>query len=372
MIKRIHIYLILTLLISMFTFPPVYAAEPAQQLSLTMDQAMELAMKNNKTIKQADYDVERGEEVRDSLAKTVKFTPLEASSPVADRLFTSLVAADIGSQMAKKNKNMEEDKLIASVKKDYMGVLEASSNKEYAEKNLKNALVKANISRVSYQYGMVSKSQLFMADSTYKLAEGNLKTADVKLEKAYTTFNQTIGLGVSQRPILVDQPEYLPLDVDDLESTIVGILDRSPAIWLAEQNAQLSDVKLRLYNWNDPTREPYKAKEIDVEKAELSAVEAKEQLRGSLRGMYHSLRQLEEGYALAEEGLSIAEENFRVKELMYELGLANKVDYLSAELELAKAENELKSLIYQHETLKLYFEKPWTYGPDNSMAGKEK
>jgi outer membrane protein len=363
MIKRLHILMLIALLITVFTVPPVYAAEPTQQLNLTMEQAIELAIKNSKTIRQAEYNVERSEEVRKSLAEKVTFIPLEASSPEADQLFTSLVAADIGMQMAKKSKNMDEDKLIASVKKDYMAVLGARSGKEYAEKSLKNAQLKANINRVSYQYGLASKAQLRMEDSAYKIAEGTLKEADVKLENAYTTFNQTIGLRANQRPILIDQPEYAPLDVDDIEIAIVRILDGSPAIWLAEQNAQLSDLKLRLYNWGDPTREPYKAKQIDVEKAELSAMEVKEQLRGSLREMYHMLRQLEEGYALAEEGLNILREDFRVKELMHELGLVNKADYLNAELELAKAENELKNLIYKHETLKLYFEKPWAYVP---------
>ncbi len=370
MIKRLHILMVIALLITMFTTPPMYAVEPTQQLSLTMDQAVDLSIKNSKTIRQAEYNVERSEEVRKSLAEKVTFIPLEASSPEADQLFTSLVAADIGMQMAKKNKNMEEDKLIATVKKDYMALLEALSSKEYAEKSLKNAQLTAKISRVSYEYGLVSKSQLRMSDSAYKVAEGTLKTADVKLEKAYITFNQTTGLGANQRPILIDQPEYLPLDVDDIEFAIVRILDGSPAIWLAEQNAQLADVKLMLYNWSDPTREPYKAKEIDVEKAELSAVEVKEQLRGSLRGMYYTLRQLEEGYTLAEERLSISQEDFRVKELMYELGLVSKADYLKAELELAKAENELKNLIYQHETLKLYFEKPWAYVPDTTSSDK--
>jgi len=68
---------------------------------------------------------------------------------------------------------------------------------------------------------------------------------------------------------------------------------------------------------------------------------------------------LEDSHFMQEEAVKLAEDNLRVKTLMNSVGLATKLDVQSAELDLQKARNDLDSIVYQHEYLKLVFEKPW-------------
>ena len=55
----------------------------------------------------------------------------------------------------------------------------------------------------------------------------------------------------------------------------------------------------------------------------------------------------------------MAREDYELKELQYRLGLLSKQDYLAAELDLARAENNFKQIVYQHEAMKRAFYTPW-------------
>ena len=66
----------------------------------------------------------------------------------------------------------------------------------------------------------------------------------------------------------------------------------------------------------------------------------------------------------------VAETDFQVKKLQYEVGMLSKQDYLAAEVELAKAQNDFNKIVYQHELLKQTFYKPWAYDPMSIDASR--
>lgn len=327
---------------------------------LTLDKAVKMALKKSNKLKEIDYDIERAEEVRKSIASSVSFVPAGPDpDPTASAAFTSLVAADMGLLMTKKSKDLEIDKITLNVFKQYTGVITANYDFELAELQQDKAKRDWQVALLSYDTGLISWSQLKLAEAANKTADTSYELAKKEVDKAYQELNNLIGLKPEDRPILAESIEFAPLEVDDLESTITRIMEGNPAIWLAEQQADLARLELDLYSWANPNREPYSAKKIDVDKAELSAVDAKKQMRESLNTLYLQIMQLEDSYKMAEEGLRIAETDFQVKKLQYEVGMLSKKDYLDAELNLATARNELGKIVYQHELLKQTFFKPW-------------
>ena len=360
--------LILTFFLLLVLTPTTYAEDSSAEMILTLDKAVEMALKKSNKLKEIDYDIERAEEVRKFAADKVNIIDVGPDPAVrVSTAITTLVATDMGLQMMKKSKDVEIDKMKLNVFKKYTAAITANNDFELAKLQQDKAKRDWQIALLSYDTGLISWSQLKLAEAGNKTANTGYGLAQKKVDEAYQDLNNLIGLKPGDRPILTESVEYVPLEVDNRDNTITRIMDGNPAIWLAEQQANLERVRLNLYSWTDPYREPYEAKEIDVDKAQLSAVDAKRQMRESLNTLYLQIMQLEDNYKMAEQGLRAAETEFQVKKLQYELGMLSKQDYLAAELDLAKAQNDFSKIVYQHESLKQTFYKPWAYDPMSMM-----
>lgn len=357
--KKILSGLIFALFLVVTIVPNTYAQDDASMSSITLDQAIEMALNHNKSIRKVQYDIERGQEVRDSVAEDVKYIPSGQTDPRVAAAYTGLLATDLQLQMTKKNLEVEKDKVTLSVFNKYTSVLAAIKNLDLAELKFEKAKKDRQIAQISCSMGVASPSQLKQAEHLYKTSELSYELARKDLEKTYENFNSVVGLSLKERPLLVDDIKYAPLEIAELSSEVTRIIDGSPAIWLMEQQVDLYEVTLRLHNWADPTSEPYEAKEIDVDKAKVSAAESKEHLRNGLYNIYQAIVQLEDNYEIVSQAVNLSQEDFRVKELQYELGMLSKQEYLASELSLAEAENSFNNIVYQHEILKQTFYKPW-------------
>lgn len=345
---------------------PVYAGEAAADLQeaqgLTIEQAVDLALQHSRSLDQIDLDIERSKEVRDQARDNIKFIPTGPGADIiASQAFTGLVAADISWQMAKKSRSVEEDTIVLSTIKAYMDILQAVQNLDYAKKAERNSYQKWLLAIASYEAGMISDSQHKLAGTQHKLAVQAVKAAELELANAYQSLNKLIGLDPSDRPVLQDRPQFNPADLDEPELMAHRALSGNPAIWQAEQLIALKELELELYDWTNPMREPYQAKKIDVQKAEINAAELKSQMKQLVIGMHNSILQLEVAYETQEQAIKIQEEQLRVLKVKHKTGLIPAIQVENAELELAKAKKSLEQIAYQHEILKMAIEKPWAY-----------
>lgn len=356
--KRIAYIMIAFFLVLALT-PSTYAKAADDVRTLSLAEATEMAIKKSSSLKQADYDIERGEEVRESISDKLSYIPSGPTPPEVSAVFTTLIASDMALQMTKKNKDLEMDRINLEVFNKYTKVLSATEAAELAMLELEKANKDWHITLLTYDAGVISNSLVKQAGYGQKAITAQHEAAIKEVDKAYQELNAILGLNAQDRPILIEEINYKPIEVEDINHTVVRIMDGNPAIWLAEQNAKLADIQLDLYSWTDPMREPYEAKKIDVEKAELSAADAKRQMRDGLHSLYQNLLQVEDNYVALEQGLNVAREDYELKELQYRLGLLSKQDYLAAELDLARAENNFKQIVYQHEAMKRAFYTPW-------------
>ncbi len=354
------IIVFLTAFMLMCFIPAALAGETVNDEGLTIEQAIEKALSYSKTLQQADLDIEKAEVQRDSLADTVKFIPLEASgSAEADQAYTALVSADISWSMTKKTKDINEDKIALSAFSAYIDVLKAQENLQYYQEALSKAQTEWKVANIKYQQGLISSLEKSSADVQYLSAQKAVSSAEDQLTTAYQALNKLIGSRVDDRLILSQKPAYQQLVIDELEAAVNRAVDANPSIWLAGQNIDLAKLQLSLFDWTSGNSNSYRASEITIEKAELSAVEARSELRQAVRNIYYNILALEISYTMQEEAVKLAEDNLRVKTLMNSVGMATKLDIQTAELDLQKARYDLDAIVYQHEYLKLVFEKPW-------------
>ncbi|KUG02348.1 hypothetical protein ASZ90_020301 [hydrocarbon metagenome] len=359
---RKSIILILTAFLLICFITPVLASDTDgfNDEGLTIEQAVTKALNYSKTLKQSVLDVEKSEEQRNAAADNVSFIPLEYSGyPEADRAYTGLLSADISWAMSKKTRDMNEDKITLSVFNAYVGVIQAGENVEYSREALINARLDWSIANTKYQLGMLSSVEKISANTQYQSAQNSLKLAEIELTTAYQALNKAIGLNIDERPILSEKPGYSEMGACDLEAIINKTVDGSPSIWLADKSVELAELQVKFYDWSTYNSGMYRATEISVQQASLSASESREQLRQSLRDIYYNILKLEESYQQQQEAVKLAQDSVRVKNLMFEVGLATKMEVQSAQLSLQQAQSSLDSIVFQHEYLKLVFEKPW-------------
>lgn len=345
-----------------------FAKEP-ESPEITFQQAVEKALANSEQLKNADFDVTRGDEVREFLADKVDYIPNGQTHDAESKAFTSLVQADLNYQLAKKNYAAQKDIVIMQTYQAYNGLLSSIEKVKVAEAQVKNAQQKNIVAMANYRVGLINQSDLLQATTAYESAKESLEASRKALDDAYQRFNQLVGLWPEDRPVLVDKPSFKVLSVDNLETEVERRVDESPTVYAAKQKIDLNNLNLNLYDFTSSTRtEPYKAKQIDVDKAEVSLTDEKEKIRKTVRTIYYNIKQLEDQYAIAQENIKTAEETLRVTRVKYEVGMAIQADVVAAEAALAQAKQALVDIVCQHDTLCYAFYKPWAYSGSSSTS----
>lgn len=355
---------ITTLLLLVLTIFPVQAwsREPVTP-EMTLQMAVEKALANSDALKNSKSDIKRAEEVRDFLGDKLDFVP---NGPVpssgVEKTYFGITQSYINYNMSKRNYKVTEDTVAMSVYQAYNGIIQAREKVSVAELNVKNKDWLERMAFAGKRVGTVDSMGMIQAETNYTAAKNSLEAAQKSLDDAYQKFNQLVGLWPEDRPVLSDMPEITPLNITDLDVEVSRVVDSSPAVWLAEQKVDLADLTMRLYDFTESGRtEPYKAKEIDVDKAKVTAGDTRDQTFKLVRTIYYSAKQLEEQNAAALETVRQAEEALRVAKVKYDVGMATKADLLNAGLALAQARQTVLDTAAQHEVMVYAFYKPWAY-----------
>lgn len=340
---------------------PALARESATP-SLTLQQAVEMAKAQSETIRNDRYEIERGELVNDSAALKMLFAPTSPTTITARSYFLSYKQSGIDLEMSERSYVADLDTLVMQTLQSYNSVLQGMEAVDVAKAQLKTAEWNYRVAVVSKQVGILNSLDFIKAGAALFQAGANLSIANKSLDDNYQKFNQSVGLWPEDRPVLVDEPIFEKITIENLETEVERAVGKSPTVWLMQRQVDLADISRRLYNLAGTSSiEPYETKKIDVEMAELSAVQTEEQVRILVRSIYYRAVQLEDQYDSAQESVKVADETLRVARIKYEVGMVAKGEVLTAEANLETAQQSLLSIVTQHQALSLAFSKPWSY-----------
>jgi len=337
------------------------SAEPAEpEITLTLNQAIALAIKNSKAIQKAGKEINRTEELREYALDQLDYLPKNPTEQMIQIPYANMLSADLTWQMSKKTYNEQEDTVALDTCKKYWELLQAQEKLQNEELALNKAQQQLANAQVSHRVGVIADPELVAAEVQFNGAKANVEIARNDLKKAYISFNQKVGLNPEDKPVLSEPAVFEPLVIQNLEHEVSRVLETSPKVWLAKEMVRMQEILADMTMYTGAYT-PYKARKISVEQAELDYTNAKDLFKEITRSLYYTVIDLEEGYKAAQEGLRLAEENLRVKKLRFEVGMTTKSEVTAAELDVATAQKNLNDLAYQHAYLKLAFEKPWAY-----------
>ncbi|MCG9967940.1 TolC family protein [Pelotomaculum terephthalicicum JT] len=358
--RRITVVAVLCFILNFVIGVNIALAREPENPQLTLQQAIDKALLNSKSIKSADYDIDRTEELRDKAADKVMYTPYDEATTAAETAFTGLQKADTNWQMAKRTYEAEQDSLVMKVIKAYNGLLQATENVKMAEAQLKYDNSQHIIALAKNRVGLLNKAELVESEATVETSKSDLEAKKKALDDSYEAFNLLVGLWPEDRPVLTDLPGYEELTVNNLDYEVQKAFEQSPTVWLAQKNVDLAKIAYNIWNY-DSTSEPIKVVKIDLDKAKLDAADTNEQFKNLVRTIYYKTKQLEEQYAGCQESVKVAEEALRVIRVKYEVGMVTAADVTAAEIALEKAKKLEFDTLCEHDILTYAFQKPWAY-----------
>jgi outer membrane protein TolC len=339
------------------------ADEVKEAGSLTYEAAVDMAKNSSYKVRTALADIERSKETLDKAADNVEYKPSSGGNLDATRAFTVYAQSLLGYQDAKKALELAEDSIAYAVKQAYNQVLQAQKALELAELTLQNAEWQKQLAQVRYENGVISEIDQVKANNDYNTAKVNRDAAVKALDDAYQKFNQLVGLPTDAKMTLTDIPQLNKLEDVNLDTKVAQVESMAPTIYKVDQAINLAQLQLDLYTFNNPSSlDTYKAKQIDVDKAQYTAADTKEQLGKSVRSMYYSIKQMEDQYDSLKEQLAKAEQTLKETQINYENGMAIDADLFAAKLAVEKIKQQMFDLSAQHNTMLAAFEKPWVAG----------
>lgn len=352
------------LALSMFVSRGMCSAnEQQKKIELTLNQAVEMALKESVTLKQAELGEDRARKVAENAwdahnlqlrATYDEASQLYASVPVDQDAFPLFFKADRGWRIAQRTYQITRDATELAAKKCYFDVLQASANLDAAKKAYEFNQSSLRSAQAMYQVGMNNAQTLELAKLGLQKSNLDLQSAKADLDKAYMALNQLIGLDPMARPVLIDAIPYEKLKVDSLDADVSRATrsEDNPALWIKKEQYEISR-----YLWSYTI--PDSAGKIDIDKSYLEYDTARKTIRDKMYQLCDNIITLESSYNTALQNVKATEEKYRVEQLRYNVGMSTKKDVLEAEMLLEQAKLALKKVAAAHHLGKVTFEKPW-------------
>lgn len=344
-----------------------WAKEPATP-EIKLNEAIDMAVKNSKTLKDSALDIDKAKEEKENADDTLTYTPAVGGTagPDVESAWYSLLSKDLSWQMSKKTYASAEDSLVLSVCEKYWNIQKSIEDVKAKEVSASaaeltfrrvQAMVRLGMTPTEYS-GVSPEAVLAGAQAKVATAKSDLESARNQLSADYEALNLLLGLWPEDRPVLTDEINFEPLEIDNLEQEVQRAVEKSPKVWLAQEGVTLAKYSYELM-WASGQYKSFAIRNAEKEQAELEAMTAKEGIETATRNFYYTVRNLEASMPAAEKGVAGAEEALRVAKLSYDLGMITREDLLKTEAALEAAKKSLIELKASHAYAKLAFQKPW-------------
>lgn len=381
-------------------------------VSLNVGRTIDLALLNNRTLKQSGWAYEAAKaqvsataaaknpalEYTYSAKRGNSFTSSDAANGFGHGLTISVPvyspAADAAIESSRFSREgagaayevaRQTAKLTAAT--DYYSLIQARNKVDIANQSVKD--YDGHLTNVNQQYavGLVAKSDVLASQTSLSQAQTDLVTAQNAANLAEANLNNVIGLpvhtaiqtadkelGYTPYPITIDEARaYALLHRYDLVESTMAVKEAEQAVVKAKAgdlptvNASLGknwqDTKWQgtgdnnwsvgaTVSWNvwdgGASKEQTKVAKANLEQAKEANAAAVDSVMLEVRQAYLNLRAAEQTITSTKAATEEAQENFRIATLRYQAGVGTNLDVLDAETKLASARNSYVDALYNY------------------------
>lgn len=350
------------------------AAEEGKVLNLSMEDAVKLAIENDRAMWKLDDKIKEMQELRRSgssakdMAEQLMEAPLEVSSAMGvtnnylDLLLSKngyyIKVGDLKSEEIKKQREVLLLGIELGTKASYYGVLVKEKAIEINEARLSNANEQLRVVNLKFGNGSATKAEVLNGEMAVQKAKTDLDTAMDDLNIAKLNFLNQLNLPLDAEIVLTDKEiKYVPTSNIDLNKAIEKAKAERPEIQTAINDLEIQKIETHAYTayYTSNLRQNKWAKE-KLKDAELKVPQTYKDVELDVRSSYLDLIKNERNLVNMNKTVELAKEGARIKKLLYENGMATSLDVLEADTSLAEAEIGLYQVMVLYNISKLSFD----------------
>ena len=372
--------------------PKVEAQLTGEARSISLDEAMELAMTNNATVLKARNDLASAEVAAQKAASqsrtakqvaqiTLPTVTMPTPAYDADGNVVYVPTTSGGGKAMAKNQTYyaatvygpEATKKAVEIQTYALASQEAACSLQtiqayytvlcdgQAEQSALLALEKAqnqyNVVESRLNQGMATKLELLSAQAQVNGAKAALDAARAKTVQDKRSLNVIMGLDPETNWSPNSQLTYDPLLIKDVEEKVQEIVSGSPMVQLTEVVFELADITKK----NDMLAKPSftydgKTAELTYQTAKIEYDNAQSVAYTSAKSMLENLSLAREQYEVYNETQALLEEVYRLAVLQYENGLNTQNDIQAAAADLASNDSQRLNALLQYNIAKTAIE----------------
>ncbi|UFJ40131.1 TolC family protein [Brevibacillus humidisoli] len=335
------------------------AKEQVNQNELTVDTAIEMALKNNPDLKALKLDVENANinyRMVDSQLDDLSSEFIN-SLETAQQKYVNEAKAEMAKKVNELTYQATENKIKLGAQQAYYELLHAQNELALKEQSLKRSEAQLKVAKAAFDVGTRAKTDVLQAEAGVASAEAALAVAKSDVEVARMKLNQFIGSDLSKKWDLTSTDLSIEKKQIDLEESIakaqeqrVEVKQKEEEIKVAQLNLELIDkyAYLGTYQGRISTR--------DKEKAQIQLEQTKQDIAVEVSQAYYNLDSALTAINAYKKAKESAAENYRLTNLRYETGLATTLEVIQAEEELSNRENQYQQAVHNYNLALVSFE----------------
>jgi|GEM_PF-924325 len=315
-------------------------AEAAKPVQLSLEKAIEDALKNSSAIEIADLELET-KTVELSQAKRTESKYSDSDSSTYQYLSGTLEGFQLDKKVSstaatyaleeekiKREKSIEDIKYNAT--RAYYGVMSAKGALDAATDNLDNTKRSLEIVNKKYELGVVSKSDLIIAQLSLDEAVSTMENAQNTYQNAVMGLNLVMNYPL-QTELVLTSPYSMAKFAAKVEEDIKAAFEKRLDVKSAQHGAQLAQLDIDatkiVYT---PNTYVYRKKELALKKAQKALESMKLSVEYGIRGKYNDISTNLRNIDLKKAKLEKAKEQLRLTELSYDAGYKTILDVRQA------------------------------------------
>lgn len=317
---------------------------------LTLEKAIEKALKYSSTMRNSKRDMEELQKNRDDAAEKWVYS---SSNSLAEIM--NLLSYDTQLTNSQLSQEVTKAKLENTMKSAYISIINTERELALKELELKNSAMEIAIAETKEKLGLITTQELLNQQLSYEKMETEIENTQKSLEEAYISLNALLGEESSKVYQLSLDPIYEKFEFKgDLESYINTALSTNSNLKQKKNSAELAEQKLKIYSIE--SGQSYTSLKNDVSTTSLSYRDAKTDLETSIRSAYNNIAALEKSYENNLKELEALKANLEVTKTKWDRKLITDLEMKQAEYKIASMENTILNQIYEHMLLADKFE----------------
>jgi len=339
----------------------VVNVEESNKVFMSLDEAVEYALKNNATLVDTDFD-DLLEDQKDLYndAKITYFNwknriknggfAYDMPSDYLDRYGHSLEVAELSYNAFLSTKGGTEETIGYSVKKIAYSIDELKNGIELLEKTILKQEMDVKIAEVKNSLNMITSLDVDTAKQSLtstKLQLASLKSTLISVE---TSLKNLMGLDVSKELIIeLPEQEFKILEIENLAETIENSLKTNGDAIKAQmtyKQKEMNNIVATETHFLD--RDSIKAAKEAYKDAELRLNNEISIIKENLIALYNEVKNNEESTILAKDEYEQLKIKYNQMQVMHELGMITEHDFNSYEMALVNAENAYETSLHEN------------------------